>query len=61
MPRANQTERQPLLRNSTEEGVRVPAHQVTRSAQDHEDYPVDRGHVAWLQVLGGFILFANSW
>ncbi|PZC93583.1 AraJ, Arabinose efflux permease [Pyrenophora tritici-repentis] len=37
------------------------AHEITASAQDHEDYPVDHGKVAWMQVLGGFILFANSW
>ncbi|CAO2647330.1 Nn.00g082520.m01.CDS01 [Neocucurbitaria sp. VM-36] len=58
-------ERQPLLRNSTEEGYsrasRVPAHEVTASAQEHPDYPIDRGVVAWMQVVGGFILFANSW
>lgn len=59
-------ERQPLLRNSTEEGVsprgpQILAHEVTLSAQDHPDYPIDTGFVAWLQVVGGFILFANSW
>jgi hypothetical protein len=55
-------ERQPLLRNSTEESrVRVGAHEVTASAQEHEDYPVDHGRVAWMQVVGGFIIFANSW
>jgi hypothetical protein len=37
------------------------AHEVTASAQANEDYPVDHGKVAWMQVLGGFILFANSW
>jgi hypothetical protein len=52
-------EREPLLRQSTE--VRVSAHEITHSAQDGEDYPVDRGRVAWMQVVGGFIIFANSW
>jgi hypothetical protein len=52
-------EREPLLRQSTE--VRVSAHEITHSAQDGEDYPVDRGRVAWMQVIGGFIIFANSW
>jgi MFS family permease len=52
-------ERQPLLRNRTEEQIR--AHQVTTSANDEQDYPIDQGTTAWLQVLGGFILFANSW
>jgi hypothetical protein len=28
---------------------------------DSEGYPVDHGKIAWMQVLGGFILFANSW
>ncbi|KAL6704402.1 hypothetical protein ACN47E_008254 [Coniothyrium glycines] len=56
-------ERQPLLRSRTEEGrlVGPRAHEVTTSAQDHPDYPVDHGRVAWMQVLGGFIIFANSW
>jgi hypothetical protein len=55
-------ERQPLLRSGTEEtNHTVGAHEVTRSAQDHEDYPIDYGKVAWMQVLGGFIIFANSW
>lgn len=38
--------------------------QSPSSAQgEHSDdvYPVDHGRVAWMQVLGGFILFANSW
>jgi hypothetical protein len=52
-------ERQSLLRRSTEE--RVGAHEVTSSAQEGQDYPVDHGRVAWMQVLGGFIIFANSW
>jgi hypothetical protein len=52
-------ERQPLLRSSTEE--RISAHEVTSTAQDNHDYPVDHGRVAWMQVLGGFIIFANSW
>lgn len=58
-------ERQPLLRNRTEEArsgvAQIRAHEVTASAQDHPDYPVDHGAVAWMQVLGGFIIFANSW
>lgn len=57
-------ERQPLLRSRTEERAILtgpPAHEVTTSAQDHTDYPIDHGSVAWMQVLGGFILFANSW
>ncbi|KAF1848111.1 MFS general substrate transporter [Cucurbitaria berberidis CBS 394.84] len=58
-------ERQPLLRHSTEEArltaSQVPAHEVTTSAQEYPDYPIDHGRVAWMQVLGGFILFANSW
>ncbi|KAI4705880.1 hypothetical protein J4E81_000765 [Alternaria sp. BMP 2799] len=37
------------------------SHEITASAQANEDYPVDHGKVAWMQVLGGFILFANSW
>ena len=28
---------------------------------EDEGYAVDHGKVAWMQVLGGFILFANSW
>jgi hypothetical protein len=59
------SERQPLLRTSTEEtrsrAARIPSHEVTTRAQEHPDYPVDHGTVAWMQVLGGFILFANSW
>jgi hypothetical protein len=58
-------ERQPLLRNSTEEthpGLsQIRAHEVTANAQDNPDYPIDHGRVAWMQVLGGFIIFANSW
>ena len=59
---SNETE--PLLsyheaqRERTEQ---LLAHEITASAQDHEDYPIDHGKVAWMQVLGGFILFANSW
>ncbi|KAH8731720.1 major facilitator superfamily domain-containing protein [Phaeosphaeriaceae sp. PMI808] len=48
------TKRQPLLRSRTDERHvedEVRAHEVTHSAQDHPDYP----------VLGGFIVFANSW
>ncbi|KAF2746411.1 MFS general substrate transporter [Sporormia fimetaria CBS 119925] len=58
-------ERQPLLRNSTEgDGERprqISAHEVTQHSQEHPDYPIDKGYVAWTQVVGGFILFANSW
>jgi hypothetical protein len=58
-------ERQPLLRNRTEEGrsgvSQIRAHEVTSSAQDNPDYPVDHGYIAWMQVIGGFIIFANSW
>lgn len=58
-------ERQPLLRSTTDEphsGLsQIHAHEVTTSAQDNPDYPVDHGRVAWMQVLGGFIIFANSW
>lgn len=42
----------------------LAAQHTTPSAQDdHDDngYPIDHGRVAWMQVLGGFILFANSW
>ncbi|USP79834.1 hypothetical protein yc1106_07108 [Curvularia clavata] len=41
----------------------LAAQQNTSSTQDnHENgYPVDHGRIAWMQVLGGFILFANSW
>ncbi|KAF3054188.1 hypothetical protein E8E11_012003 [Didymella keratinophila] len=58
----NETE--PLLARNRESESRIPqlrAHEVTRSAQDNEDYPIDHGYVAWMQVLGGFIVFANSW
>ncbi|CAG5159745.1 uncharacterized protein ALTATR162_LOCUS5665 [Alternaria atra] len=57
-------EREPLLsyhevqRERTEQ---LLAHEITASAQANEDYPIDHGKVAWMQVLGGFILFANSW
>jgi hypothetical protein len=54
-------ERQPLLRNRTEERAQIRAHEVTSSAQEHPDYPIDHGSVAWMQVVGGFIIFANSW
>lgn len=59
-------ERQPLLRNNTLEAhsrvvSQIRAHEVTVTAQDNPDYPIDHGYVAWMQVLGGFILFANSW
>jgi len=57
-------ERQPLL-NSNEAPhswlSQISAHFITRRKQDHPDYPIDHGYVAWMQVLGGFILFANSW
>lgn len=41
----------------------LAAQQSTPNVQDdHENgYPVDHGRVAWMQVLGGFLLFANSW
>jgi hypothetical protein len=58
-------ERQPLLRNRTEEAhtsaSQIHAHEVTSHAQDQPGYPVDHGSVAWMQVVGGFIIFANSW
>jgi MFS family permease len=59
----NSDEREPLLRSSTDEriGRLIRAHQVTQNAQHNTDYPVDHGTTAWLQVLGGFIMFANSW
>jgi len=58
----NETE--PLLARSRESESRISqirAHEVTRSAQDNEDYPIGHGYIAWMQVLGGFIIFANSW
>ncbi|KAF3039055.1 hypothetical protein E8E12_009110 [Didymella heteroderae] len=58
----NETE--PLLARSRESESRIAqicAHEVTRSTQDNEDLPIDHGYVAWMQVLGGFIIFANSW
>lgn len=57
-------ETEPLLARSQESESWIPqirAHEVTRCAQDNDDYPVDHGYVAWMQVLGGFIIFANSW
>jgi hypothetical protein len=58
-------ERQPLLRNRTDEArsgaSQIRAHEVTSHAQDQPDYPVDHGRIAWMQVVGGFIIFANSW
>lgn len=58
----NETE--PLLARSRESESQISqirAQEVTRSAQDNKDYPIDHGYVAWMQVLGGFIIFANSW
>ncbi|KAL5117365.1 hypothetical protein ACEQ8H_004681 [Pleosporales sp. CAS-2024a] len=56
-------EREPLLGSSTDDriGRLLHSHHVTQSAQEHPDYPIDHGTTAWLQVLGGWILFANSW
>lgn len=57
------SERQPLLRNDTDgtQARQIPPHEVTQRAQEHPDYPIDHGYVAWVQVVGGFIIFANSW
>jgi MFS family permease len=52
------SERQPLLRNRTED--QTPTQEIP-STPNSDDYPIDHGTTAWLQVLGGFILFANSW
>jgi hypothetical protein len=59
-------ERQPLLNSNggaqnIERPTLISAHSITARKQDHPDYPIDHGYVAWMQVLGGFILFANSW
>jgi hypothetical protein len=57
-------ERRPLLDGSgllRSRLSQISAHSITSRFQDNPDYPVDHGYVAWMQVLGGFILFANSW
>jgi hypothetical protein len=58
-------EREPLLKPHSDEAhsrlAQLYAREVPASAQEHIDYPVDHGYVAWMQVLGGFIIFANSW
>jgi hypothetical protein len=63
-------EREPLLeyheiqRERTEQllsHVPIPVATPTVNAQEPDGYPVDYGKVAWMQVLGGFIVFANSW
>lgn len=61
MSNAVESERQPLLRNRTDRSLAPSAHEITHSAQDNPDYPIDHGYVAWMQVAGGFIIFANSW
>jgi MFS family permease len=53
----NETE--PLLARSRESELRT--WQIRAHEEDDEDYPIDHGYVAWMQVLGGFIIFANSW
>jgi MFS family permease len=55
-------ERRPLLDSVTRSRLsRISAHSITTKKQDNPDYPIDHGYVAWMQVLGGFVLFANSW
>jgi hypothetical protein len=57
-------EREPLLAYHEEAHERTGqllSHEITASKQEHTDYPIDHGKVAWMQVLGGFIIFANSW
>jgi hypothetical protein len=57
-------EREPLLSYHEVQAARTEqllAHEITASAQANKDYPVDHGKVAWMQVLGGFVLFANTW
>jgi hypothetical protein len=61
-------EREPLLSyheiqcERTEQLIaRVEETASIRQHSEDEGYPVDHGKVAWMQVLGGFILFANSW
>jgi hypothetical protein len=65
-------EREPLLeyheiqRERTEQllahvPIPTPTPTSTGDALEQDGYPVDHGKVAWMQVLGGFIVFANSW
>ncbi|KAH4956531.1 hypothetical protein HBI78_201700 [Parastagonospora nodorum] len=59
-------ERQPLLHHAGSTDHRISsillAHSASRNtAASTSKYPIDHGLIVWLQVLGGFILFANSW
>jgi hypothetical protein len=61
-------ERAPLLsyhetqRERTEQLLAHVEETASLKQQSNEDgYAVDHGKVAWMQVLGGFVLFANSW
>ena len=58
-------ERAPLLsyhETQRERTEQLLAHvEETAKQSNEEGFPVDHGKVAWMQVLGGFVLFANSW
>jgi hypothetical protein len=51
-----QRERTEQLLANAEETASLRQHN-----DDEDGYTIDHGKVAWMQVLGGFILFANSW
>jgi hypothetical protein len=56
-----QRERTEQLIAQAEETASIRQHNDDEDEDEDERYAVDHGKVAWMQVLGGFILFANSW
>ncbi|TDZ39635.1 MFS transporter asaE [Colletotrichum spinosum] len=38
-----------------------PASDVSPAQKNEDEFPMDHGITAWLQVLGSWILFANTW
>lgn len=57
-------EETPLLEGDAETSFFVanpPAHAVIATKTHNGSFPIDHGWLPWIQVMAGWILFANSW
>jgi hypothetical protein len=58
----SQDETRPLLDAEAQPKIaKLPAHHVISKKTRQTSFPVDYGLMPWLQVLGGWVLFATSW
>jgi len=58
----SQDETRPLLDSEAQSNIaKLPARNVISKKTRQSSFQVDHGFFPWLQVLGGWILFANGW